>query len=81
MKVKNVSETKSVVRLAIEPDANQKKQITAFVVSKGGSEQAISYIVDPTVLGGVQIRVGDYLLDATLSHQLTEMLASLKENN
>lgn len=54
-----------------------EQQIQSALEKATGKEVQLSLKEDPAVLGGVSIRMGSYLLDATLSGALTNMRAQL----
>lgn len=61
--------------LPLSPDEQTRIKTTLF--SKV-SAQAVSFRVDPAILGGLVIRVGDRILDGSVAAQLEELRQSLK---
>ena len=43
-----------------------------------GGSRKVNYKVDPAILGGVTIRVGDRVLDGSVSGQLQDLRTSLQ---
>ncbi len=50
--------------------------ITARLTTALGQEVVTSHHVDPELLGGIQIRIGDTVFDGSLSNQLKQMKAA-----
>lgn len=57
-------------------DASRDKVKTA-VAKRTGKTVIPTYHVDPAVLGGVSVRIGDTVLDGTLRHQLADLREQL----
>jgi F-type H+-transporting ATPase subunit b len=55
----------------------EQDRVKQEVLSKVGSQATVSFRVDPTILGGLIIRVGDKVLDASVSGQLATLRQSL----
>ena len=47
------------------------------VLSKIGDQATVAFRVDPSILGGIIIRVGDKVLDNSVAGQLEEMRQKL----
>jgi F-type H+-transporting ATPase subunit delta len=58
------------VRVARPLDAAQEVRLQASLARIYGREVQLQVEVDPTVIGGVEVRVGDEVLDGTVSHNL-----------
>ncbi|MFT4252855.1 MAG: ATP synthase F1 subunit delta, partial [Caulobacter sp.] len=58
--------------------AAQLKAVTAAVSSALGKTPEISTRVDPSILGGVKVRVGSRLFDASLRSKLDSLKFALK---
>jgi F-type H+-transporting ATPase subunit b len=65
------------VTSALPLTAAEKDTIKQEVLSKMGSQASIAYRVDPNILGGVIIRVGGKVLDASVAGQLDGLRQSL----
>lgn len=61
------------VRVAAPLDATQTERLSASLGRIYGREVQLQVDVDPTVLGGVQVRVGDAVLDGTVSRRLDDV--------
>ena len=60
------------VRVAYELDADEKQRLAAALAAKYGSEVHINTIIDPSVVGGISVSVGDEVLDGTISSRLED---------
>jgi F-type H+-transporting ATPase subunit b len=68
------AEITSALPLTSEEQENVREQ----VVEKMGSSASISFRVDPTILGGLVVRVGDKVLDGSVSGKLQGLQQSLR---
>ncbi len=68
------AEVTSALPLTKEEQAAVKKN----VLDKMGAKAAVEFLVDPQILGGLVVRVGDKVIDGSVSGQLEEMRKSLK---
>jgi F-type H+-transporting ATPase subunit b len=68
------AEVTSALPLSNEEQASVKKN----VLDKMGANVAIEFRVDPQILGGLVIRIGDKVLDGSVSGQLEGLRKSLK---
>jgi F-type H+-transporting ATPase subunit b len=68
------AEVTSALPLSEEEQIAVKKN----VLDKMGAKTSIDFLVDPQILGGLVIRVGDKVLDGSVSGQLENMRKSLK---
>ena len=68
----------ATVRVAQDLDTAQRDRLAAALRAKYGSDIALNVVVDPDVLGGVRIEIGDEVIDGTISarvHDLRQKLA------
>jgi len=65
------------VTSALPLTAEEKEVVKQDVLSKVGQQATVSFRVDPAILGGLVIRVGDKVLDGSVSGQLETMRQSL----
>ena len=65
------------VTSALPLTEDEKSSIKSDILSKVGA-QAVSFRVDPSILGGLVIKVGDKVLDASVSGKLENLHQSLK---
>jgi F-type H+-transporting ATPase subunit b len=61
---------------ALPLTADEQETVKNDVLSKVGSQSSVAFRVDPTILGGLVIQVGDKVLDGSVAGQLE----SLREN-
>ena len=71
------SESLAEVRSAVPLDAAQQERLKAALTSAVGRPIDLKVVVDPTVVGGVVARVGDTVIDGSLSRRLSELKSSL----
>lgn len=55
----------------------EKEAVKADILSKAGTQATIAFRVDPAILGGLVVRVGDKVLDGSVAGQLEHMRQSL----
>ena len=60
------------VRVAYDLGADEKQRIAAALATKYGCEVHINTIVDPSVVGGISVSVGDEVIDGTVSSRLED---------
>lgn len=65
------------VRVARPLDADQEARLTASLGRVYGREVQLQVDVDPSVLGGVEVRVGDEVIDGTVERNLNNVRRSL----
>ncbi len=61
------------VTSAVELDEQTVKQIGDRIAEQTGRKVDLSATVDPDVLGGLQVRVGNMVLDATVRNRLEQL--------
>jgi F-type H+-transporting ATPase subunit b len=67
----------TVVTSALPLTAEEKESVKKDVLSRIGEQATVTFRVDPTILGGLVIRVGDKVLDGSVSGQLESLRQSL----
>lgn len=60
------------VRVAYEMDDDDKQRLAAALAAKYGREVHINTIVDPLVVGGISVALGDEIVDGTVSSRLED---------
>lgn len=67
----------AVVTSAVKLDDATKKGLTAFIKSRFGDNLTLVEKIDPALLAGYTIRVGDEVIDASLSNKLENIRKEL----
>ena len=67
------------VRSAVELSAEEQKALVQRLKRFSGKDVVLETKVDPELLGGVVVRMGDTVLDASLSGKLRQLAARLTE--
>jgi F-type H+-transporting ATPase subunit delta len=67
----------AIVSSPIELSAAQKKEIAATLARLTGKKIEAKYTLDPALLGGAVVRIGDTIYDGSLRSRLNEMRAHL----
>jgi F-type H+-transporting ATPase subunit delta len=62
---------------AVELSAAQKKEFAATLAKLTGKKMETKYSLDPALLGGAVVRIGDTIYDGSLRNRLNEMRARL----
>lgn len=72
-------EVTAEVTSARELDATQQKQLAATLKDVAGKDVALSVTVDPSILGGLVVRLGSRQIDTSLKTKLSSLKLALKE--
>jgi len=67
----------ATVTTASTLDAAQLKRLSAGLATTYGRELRINQIVDPTLLGGVRVQIGDDVIDGSVASRLKELRLQL----
>jgi F-type H+-transporting ATPase subunit delta len=62
---------------AVEMSAQQRRTLESKLAQEYGPALSFAYRVDPAILGGVVVRVGDKLIDGSVASRLAAMKQSL----
>ena len=76
-KARNISDVK--VTSAVELNDGEKKALTAAMASCTGKKVRLSYDVEPQLLGGVVVRVGDKVIDGSVLARLQNLREHLRQ--
>ncbi|HYZ54807.1 MAG TPA: F0F1 ATP synthase subunit delta [Streptosporangiaceae bacterium] len=60
----------AVVRVASEPTPAQRRRLAEALAANYGHDVYINIVVDPAVMGGMTIQIGDELIDASVASRL-----------
>ncbi len=69
--------TVATVTTAATLSASQVSRLTTALSTNYGREIHINSVVDPSVVGGLRVQVGDNVIDGTISRRLTELRLQL----
>jgi F-type H+-transporting ATPase subunit b len=72
-----ISGTSAEITSALPLSSDEMEAVKSDVLSKVGSQATVSFRVDPDILGGLVIRVGGKVLDASVAGQLESLRQSL----
>jgi F-type H+-transporting ATPase subunit b len=73
----SLSGSSAEVTSALPLSTNEMDAVKKDILSKVGSQATISFRVDPNILGGLVIRVGGKVLDASVAGQLESLRQSI----
>ena len=73
-----ISGASAEVTSAVTLTPDEKDTVKQDVLSKLGSQATVSFRVDPSILGGLVIKAGGKVLDASVSGQLEDLKQSLQ---
>lgn len=65
------------VRSAVPLDPAQQRRLSEAIRRSTGREIDLRVIVDPDVVGGVVVKVGDTVVDGTLARRISDLRAAL----
>jgi F-type H+-transporting ATPase subunit b len=66
------------VTSALPLNKDEQDSIRKNVLAKMGAQAKVDFVVDPQILGGLVIRVGDKVIDGSVAGQLEGLRKSLK---
>jgi F-type H+-transporting ATPase subunit b len=73
----SLSGSSAEVTSALPLSTNEMDAVKKDILSKVGSQATVSFRVDPNILGGLVIRVGGKVLDASVAGQLESLRQSI----
>ena len=65
------------ITLAREPDNTLRQEITRALEARLGKEVVPTWMIDPEILGGVIVRLGDRVLDGSVKRRITRLRRQL----
>jgi F-type H+-transporting ATPase subunit b len=74
----SLSGVSAEVTSALPLTADEKESVKRDVLAKIGSQSTVAFRVNPKIMGGLVVRVGDKVLDGSVAGQLDSMRQSLK---
>ncbi len=69
--------TKAEVTSAVELSPQEQEEIRRKLVQEHGDGLAFHFAVDPSLMGGLRVRVGDTLIDTSVASRLARLRESL----
>ncbi len=75
-KLQNVS--RGVLTTAVEIDENYQQILQSNLEKQTGRKLVLSYAVDPSLLGGMKLKIDDIVLDSSLATQLYNLNQTIK---
>ncbi|MDX2060334.1 MAG: F0F1 ATP synthase subunit delta, partial [Gemmatimonadales bacterium] len=72
-----LNRVRASVTLARQPDAALEQAVTASLTKMLGKEVLARFVVDPEILGGTVVRVGDRIHDGSLRRKLVRLKRQL----
>jgi F-type H+-transporting ATPase subunit delta len=70
-------QTVAEVRSAVPLDAGQQQRLAQALARIAGREVALKVVVDPNVVGGLVTKLGDTVIDGSVSRRLVELRSRL----
>jgi F-type H+-transporting ATPase subunit delta len=67
----------AVARSAVPLDVGQTDRLRAAIAAATGKDIELKVVVDPDLLGGVVVRVGDTVIDGSVARRLNDLRARL----
>jgi F-type H+-transporting ATPase subunit delta len=67
----------AVVRSAVELTAAQQRRLADALTATYGHQVHLNIVIDPTVLGGISVQIGDELIDGTAARRLAAVRRKL----
>ena len=67
----------AVVHSAVELSATQRRRLAEALAASYGHRVHLNVVIDPSVLGGISVRIGDELIDATAASRLAALRRKL----
>ena len=63
----------AVVRSAVELSASQRRRLAEALSASYGHKIQLNVVLDPSVVGGISVQIGDELIDGTAASRLAEV--------
>jgi len=71
------SQSVALVRSAVELDAGQRERLGAALAKATGNPVSVKVVVDPQVVGGLVVSLGDEIIDGSVARRLAQMRTAL----
>ena len=63
----------ATVRVAAAMDAAQQQRLAAALSARYGGDVTLNVVVDPSVIGGLRVEIGDDVIDGTVSSRINDL--------
>jgi F-type H+-transporting ATPase subunit delta len=77
MSAESRSQALAEVRSAVPLDPDQQRKLADALSRAAGKPVDLKVVVDPTVVGGIVAKIGDTVIDGTVSRRLAELRTAL----
>ncbi|MBW4033617.1 MAG: F0F1 ATP synthase subunit delta [Acidobacteria bacterium] len=67
----------ATVTTAVPLSAAQQKRLTGALAAQYGREPRLNIVIDPTVIGGLRVQLGDEVVDGTVASRLSDLRLQL----
>jgi F-type H+-transporting ATPase subunit delta len=67
----------AVVRSAVELSVSQRRQLADALATSYGHQVHLNVVIDPSVMGGISVQIGDELIDGTVASRLAAVRRKL----
>jgi F-type H+-transporting ATPase subunit delta len=67
----------AVVRSAVQLTAAQQRRLAGALAATYGHRVHLNIVIDPAVIGGISVQIGDELIDATAARRLAAVRRKL----
>jgi len=67
----------AVVRSAVELSATERRRLADALAASYGHQVHLNVVIDPSVMGGISIQIGDELIDGTVASRLADVRRKL----
>lgn len=74
----SLSGSSAEVTSALPLTAEEQEAVKRDILSKTGSQATVTFRVDPAILGGLVVRVGDKVLDGSVAGQLNNLSQAIR---
>ena len=74
----SLSGASAEVTSALPLSSDEQESVKQNILAKGGTPATVTFRVDPSILGGLVIRVGDKVVDGSVAGQLEGLRQSLR---
>ena len=66
-------EHQAVVESAVKLDASEQQKLARILSTMSGHEIRLNVVINPSLIGGIKVIMGDWVMDLTLLSELGQM--------